>query len=78
VAMALCADGIGLLLAPLCAELELEKRHELRLVGKVSGVRARVWAVAPTDLLARYYPLLTGEETMMKSREILSKNALAG
>jgi LysR family transcriptional activator of nhaA len=52
-AAALATDGVGLVAAPLSAELELRKRYDLALVGVLSDVHAKLYAVGAASTLDR-------------------------
>lgn len=60
-AAALAADGIGIVAAPLSAEVELRKRYDLAMIGIADGVRAQVYAVGSAQTLEAILPALLAE-----------------
>ncbi len=60
-AAALAADGIGIVAAPLSAEVELRKRYDLAMIGIADGVRAQVYAVGSARTLEDLLPALLAE-----------------
>jgi len=60
-AAALAADGIGIVAAPLSAEVELRKRYDLAMIGIADGVRAQVYAVGAAQTLEEILPALLAE-----------------
>jgi DNA-binding transcriptional LysR family regulator len=80
VAAALSGDGIGLLLAPVRARVELEKRYELHLVGNVPGIHARIYAIGRREILTLHQAPLTGEAPSTAEVDALDprNDALAG
>ncbi|HVH45460.1 MAG TPA: LysR family transcriptional regulator [Labilithrix sp.] len=62
IAAALAADGVGIVAAPLSAEVELSKRYELELIGVADGVRAHIYAVGSIQKLDPLMPDLLGAQ----------------
>ncbi|MBX3216142.1 MAG: LysR family transcriptional regulator [Labilithrix sp.] len=62
IAAALAADGVGIVAAPLSAEVELRKRYDLARVGVAENVLAQIHAVGSTESLATLLPALLAEE----------------
>lgn len=60
-AASLAADGVGVIAAPLSAEVELQKRYDLVRVGLATGVRAQVYAVGSAKALDELLPALVAD-----------------
>lgn len=62
IAAALAADGVGIVAAPLSAEVELRKRYDLAMIGVAENVRSQIHAVGSTESLATLLPALLADE----------------
>ncbi|MBX3207335.1 MAG: LysR family transcriptional regulator [Labilithrix sp.] len=60
-AAALAADRVGIIAAPLSAEVELQKRYDLAIIGVADGVRSQIHAVGSTQTLEDLLPALLAE-----------------
>ncbi|MFO0676499.1 MAG: LysR family transcriptional regulator [Polyangiaceae bacterium] len=63
IAAALAADGVGIVAAPLSADVELGKRYGLELVGVAEGVLVPVYAVGLGTTLDSLLPSMLVPET---------------